>query len=254
MAKTQLPSVTICAAASVNVPATVAALEASIAQLEFAECLLFTDADPVTGPDIRVVRIPKMRSSLDYSAFMVRRLAEHIQTEHCLVVQWDGFVINADSWDPAFLKFDYIGAPWPQFDDGHDVGNGGFSLRSRRLLDACRDDRFHPGGAEDVAICRVNRPLLERDFGIRFADLPTAERFSFERSVPAVPTFGFHGVFNLIEAIGEEAFWNCYLGLDDRTSAYVDFWQILRQLGRGRHPSRRQMRFAADRLAGLFRR
>src|SRR5688572_30053024 len=112
MTKTRLPSVTLCAAASVNVPATVAALRASIAQLEFAECLLFTDAEPEVGGDIRLVRIPRLRSSLDYSEFMIRGLPKHIETEHCLVVQWDGFVINADRWDPGFLEFDYIGAPW----------------------------------------------------------------------------------------------------------------------------------------------
>ncbi|MCL6697296.1 hypothetical protein LZ496_00630 [Sphingomonas sp. NSE70-1] len=253
MAKIQLPTVTLCAAASVNMPATVAALHASMAHLEFAECLLFTDGERATCESIRQVRIPRLRSSLDYSEFMIRSLPEHIRTEHCLVVQWDGFVINADRWDPSFLNFDYIGAPWPQFDDGHNVGNGGFSLRSRRLLNACRDDHFRPGGAEDLAICRVNRPMLESEFAIRFADLPTAERFSFERTMPAAPTFGFHGVFNMIEAIGEDAFWNHYLGLDDRTSAHLDFWQILRQLGRGPHASRRRRKFVVDRLAGLFR-
>jgi hypothetical protein len=253
MAKIQLPSVTLCAAASVNVPATVAALQASLARIEFAECLLFTESDPVIGSDIRLVRVPRMNSSLDYSEFMIGDLADHIQTEHCLVIQWDGFVINADHWDPAFLEFDYIGAPWPQFSDGHDVGNGGFSLRSRRLLDACRDVRFRSGGAEDLAICRVNRQLLEVEFGIRFADRRTAERFSFERTAPVNPTFGFHGVFNMIEAIGEDAFWDRFLILDDRTTAYVDFWRIWRQLGRGPRAFRRRIQFATDRLAGLLR-
>ena len=53
-----------------------------------------------------------------------------------LLIQWDGYVVNPEAWDPAFLGCDYLGAKWYWHDDGMRVGNGGFSLRSRRLLDA----------------------------------------------------------------------------------------------------------------------
>jgi hypothetical protein len=48
-------------------------------------------------------------------------------------------------------------------------GNGGFSLRSRRLLQALQDPRIALSVVEDETICRTFRPLLERDYGIRFA-------------------------------------------------------------------------------------
>lgn len=255
MTRLALPTVTLCAVTSVNVVATVAALEACLDQVEFAETLLLTDANlVVTHPEIRVVPVPRISSARAYSRFMLHDLADHVRSAHCLVVQWDGFVLDAQQWDPAFLTFDYIGAPWPQFGEGHDVGNGGFSLRSRRLLEACRDPRFRGGAAEDIAICRDNRTLLEVAHDIRFADRSTAERFSYERSAPPGPTFGFHGIFNMIRAIGPERFWELYAALSDPTTAFVDYRSLMGQLGRGRNALPRRMRLTAHRLRHLFKR
>ena len=255
MAKLDLPTVTLCAATSVNVPATIAALEACLEQVTFADCCLFTDADVTTASKgIRIVPIERLTSASAYSDFILKRLADHVRTPHCLVVQWDGFVLDAGCWDPGFLAFDYIGAPWPQFDDAHCVGNGGFSLRSRKLLAACQDPEFRSGHPEDVAICRVNRPLLESRHGIRFADKKTAERFSFERSATGEPTFGFHGIFNMIPVLGAGRFWKVYRTLDDPSTALVDFATLLRQLGSGRFALRRRARLTLARLRGLFRR
>jgi hypothetical protein len=248
----KLPTVTLCAAASVNVRATVAALSASLDQVEFAQCLLFTH-QPVFPIDqrIRVIPIERLESSRAYSDFLLRGLVDHIETEHCLVVQWDGFVIDARQWDPGFLHYDYIGAPWPQFRDGHDVGNGGFSLRSRRLLEVCRDARFRGGHPEDVAICRVNRPFLESVHGLSFANRRAAELFSFERTTPDGSTFGFHGIFNMIPVLGPDRFWQIYRELDDRRTAYNDYRTLMHQLGAGRDVIARRTRLTMDLLFGL---
>lgn len=255
MKRIALPMVTLCAATSVNLPATISALRECLHKVAFAECLLFTDAAvDASHADIRVVPIAPLGSADDYSEFILRGLVDHVQTSHCLVIQWDGFVLDADQWDSGFLDVDYIGAPWPQFDDGHDVGNGGFSLRSRRLLEACRDPRFRGGQAEDVAICRANRKLLEEEHGLRFADRATAERFAFERSAPSGSTFGFHGVFNMIPAVGPERFWDLYGGLDDTTTAFVDYRVLMGQLGLGRHALWRRTRLTAQIIQHLFRR
>jgi len=232
MAKLSLPTVTLCAAASVNVEASLAALQTCVSQADFAECLFFTDAViPAPLPGIRVVPTSRLSSGQAYSEFMLSQLAHYVRTTHCLIVQWDGFVLDAECWDPEFLSFDYIGAPWPQFRDFHDVGNGGFSLRSRRLLAACRDPLFRKGHPEDLAICRVNRKFLEREHEIRFADRKTAERFAFERTVPAGATFGFHGIFNMIPVLGAEHFWQIYRKLDDRSTVFVDYRLLMKQLG-----------------------
>jgi len=248
-----LPTVTLCSVSSVNLPATVAALRASLEQIDFAECLLFTDEDPpITDSRIRIVRIPRISSSRQYSEFLLRDFVQHIRTDHCLIVQWDGFVLDAKEWNPEFLAYDYVGAPWPKWGAGEDVGNGGFSLRSRRLLEACRDPDFRHGYAEDVAICRVNRLLLEIKYGMQFADRKTAECFAFERNVPANKTFGFHGIFNMAQALGVERFWEIYSTLDDRRTAFVDYWLLMRQLSRSRGALSRQARLTLDRMSGLL--
>jgi hypothetical protein len=134
-----LPTATLCAATSVNLPATLEALRRCLGHASFAECFFFTDDRfEIDDSAIRMNSVERMRSSSAYSRFMLQDLADHVKTDHVLVVQWDGFILDADAWDDRFLEFDYIGAPWPHFGDDHDVGNGGFSLRSRRLLEACR--------------------------------------------------------------------------------------------------------------------
>ena len=253
MARLELPTVTLCAATSVNVRATLEALFTCLDQIKFAECLLFTDKEiDFRRSDIRAVRIEPLRSSRDYSHFLLRDLADRLNTDHCLIVQWDGFVLNADLWNPRFLDFDYIGAPWPQFADGHDVGNGGFSLRSRRLLEACHDPRFQMGHPEDVAICRTNRTFLEAEHRIRFADRKTAADFSFERAGSGHPAFGFHGIFNMVSAVGADRFWEIYESLDDPRTAFVDYGLLFRQLSQGRHGTRRRLRLTVDRMKTLF--
>jgi hypothetical protein len=41
------------------------------------------------------------------------------------------------------------------------------------------------------------RPRLEHQEGLKFASRSVASRFSFEFPATDIPTFGFHGVFNL---------------------------------------------------------
>ncbi|MGJ0240071.1 DUF5672 family protein, partial [Novosphingobium fluoreni] len=87
-----------------------------MALVDFADCLLFTDvACKMQSTKIRIVKIEALRSSRAYSDFILKDLVGSIKTSHCLIAQWDGHVINAACWDPAFLMYDYIGASWPQF-------------------------------------------------------------------------------------------------------------------------------------------
>lgn len=254
MSKLRLTTVTLVSVTSVNLEATCAALARCLEQVEFAECLLLTHENDVglrLPKGVRKIAIEPIRSSADYSEFLLRRLADYVTTDHVLVIQWDGFILDANAWDERFLDFDYIGAFWPQFRDDHQVGNGGFSLRSRRLLLACQDARFLAGHPEDVAICRTNRYFLEQGCRIRFADLETARHFSFEREPRRGRTFGFHGVFNLPEAVGADAFWRVYQTLNEPHSVYVDFATLWKQLRKGSHPWRRRARLTADYLARL---
>ena len=179
-------------------------------------------------------------------------MVDYVETSHCLVTQWDGHVLDARQWRPGFLNYDYIGASWPQFDDGYDVGNGGFSLRSRRLMEACKDLEFRASHPEDIAIGRINRGWLESR-GMRFAPQPFADLFATERVGDLESSFGYHGVFNMPRAIGPEAFWRIYCDLDDRSSLEPDFKELLKSLGKGRHRLPRLIRMMVDRARDAAR-
>ncbi|AIT82832.1 hypothetical protein JI59_25690 (plasmid) [Novosphingobium pentaromativorans US6-1] len=242
-----MPQVTLCAATSVNVAATMRALEASLRQIRFGACRLLTDAEVSPAhPEMEIVAIAPLRSSAAYSDFLLTRLPDYVATTHCLVVQWDGHLIDAGRWQAEFLAYDYIGASWPQFDDGHDVGNGGFSLRSRRLMELCRDPAFVVVHPEDVAIGRTNRAWLEAQ-GMRFAPRDLADAFAAERSGEPHRTFGFHGVWNMPCAIGLEAFWQIYCQLDERGTLKRDFRSLLRDVANGPRGMSRAARMIADR-------
>lgn len=244
-----LPHITLCAASSVNVAATVRALELSLSGINFASAKLFTDASiKPDHPGITVVPISRLNSSRAYSEFLLTQLVDHIDTTHCLVVQWDGHVIDARRWRDEFLDYDYIGASWPQFADGHDVGNGGFSLRSRHLMELCRSPKFQHHVLEDVAIGRINRPWLESQ-GIRFAPQEIADVFSTERSGDLATSFGYHGAWLMPQVTGVLNFWAIYQELDDRSTIRHDFAAILKQIKRGKDGLWRAVRLIRDQMA-----
>lgn len=123
---------------------------------------------------------PDITSKEQYSEYCITELYKHVKTSHMLICQHDGFINNWMAWDNNWLQYDYIGAPW-WYNDGHDVGNGGFSLRSKRLMEIVATDPNiklkHP---EDDVICRAYRSYLEKMHNIKFAPLEVAEKFSFE--------------------------------------------------------------------------
>lgn len=232
----KLPEVTLVAVTSVALGPTVQALHASMQQAEFGEVLLLSDVPPPEDARAGISwrRIERLASRADYSRFMLQELADHVQTSHALCIQWDGFVVDGRRWEAQFLDYDYIGAVWPQFDDGYNVGNGGFSLRSRRLLEACRELPFEDSDAEDIHICRTCRPRLEQQ-GIRFADEAVARRFSFERTAPTGVEFGFHGAFNLVGLLGPNEARSLFRDLEAQVLTPGEHRQLLRwALSRGR--------------------
>jgi hypothetical protein len=190
-----LPSVTLVCIDCVNHDLAIAALGQSVQKCAFGRVLFVTDRSfALDGVD--VLTIPMLASRDAYSQFVVKALGRHIDTPHALLIQWDGFVVNAGAWTDEFLDYDYIGARWGWEQEGQSVGNGGFSLRSKRLLDALADPDIVDIAIEDAAICRTYRPLLEQRYGIRFAPGALADRFAFETTYPAGTPFGFHGLFN----------------------------------------------------------
>ena len=158
--------------------------------------LVLSDQDFYPGSDF--VKIPTISDKNDYSKIMLKELGKHIKTDHFMVIQYDGMPTNSDYWTNDFLNYDYIGAPWPWFPEGSKVGNGGFSLRSRKLSDLCLRDEFviNDNLVEDIAICHSNKDWLLQQ-GIKYAPSNLAKQFSVETPGGLHPSYGFHGTLCL---------------------------------------------------------
>jgi len=209
--KIKLPDVTLLAATSVEIDQTQLALKISSHNIEFGAVKLLSSSLPSKKyTDIEYVSILPM-DFLGYSKLIIEDLHKYFKTSHCLVVQTDSFVVNSDLWKDEFLKYDYIGAPWSEkikvdskliLDMKENrVGNGGFSLRSRKLVETTSkidfDSLKFPIKSEDVVICHyMYKEMLNN--GIYFAPPEVAAKFSMEnidnlygQNVSSV--FGFHG-------------------------------------------------------------
>ena len=216
-------------------------------QATFGKVILLSDHSPPKdlAEGIEWRKIGRLASRSDYSSFMLRELVDHIETPYALCVQWDGFVLRGVAWDPHFLDYDYVGAIWPQFRDGLNVGNGGFSLRSRRLLRACKALPVDGIEAEDILICRTYRRRLE-ELGLRFAPDTVARKFSYERTMPTGKEFGFHGSFNLVRIQPAGRTLEMFRNLEPHVLARSENLELLRWA-----ISRRRIRLAIALLARL---
>lgn len=204
--KLKLPNVTLLGVDCVNVERLQAAMDVSQRNIEFGSTKLLTS---LSTDDDRLVKIPPIGSVEEYSRFCFEKLYEYVETEYVLLVQYDGFVLNPHSWMNEFLEYDYVGAPWLVADwslrdfyfpaellGKWVVGNGGFSLRSKRLLEIAarliKNGKVVRTNPEDVAVCVWYKDFFEKE-GIRFAPVELAKKFSVEGSEDLyTEQFGFH--------------------------------------------------------------
>ena len=210
--KLELPNVTLLAASSIEIDMTQLALRISLRNIEFGAVKLLSSLPPSKKySDIEYVSIPTMNNIADYNRMMIENLHKYFTTSHCLVVQPDSFVVDSDLWKDEFLQFDYIGAPWSNKIrinselvlnlEENCVGNGGFSLRSRKLVETTAKINFDslkfPFKNEDIIICHyLYKKMLESD--IHFAPPKLAAQFSIENEnhlygQDVNTVFGFHG-------------------------------------------------------------
>ena len=116
------------------------AIKKCLSKAIFKNIVLMTDLSLVSNkiPEINYVQAPKISSLENYSKFMITELYKYVSGTHVLVIQWDSFITNKNKWEDDFINYDYIGAIWPHHSK-YPVGNGGFSLRSQKLLEALKD-------------------------------------------------------------------------------------------------------------------
>lgn len=178
------------------------AIDKCLSGTQFAKVVLITNLDRVSNKraDIEYVQAPPIKTTKDYSELLLTELDQHVQGSHVLVIQWDSFVINPEMWTDSFLTYDYIGPVWSHHPETP-VGNGGFSLRSKRLLRAIQHPGFVKKHPEDYCICAVNKDFLAQK-DIQIAPVEVAEKFAVERT-PWHPAFGFHGFFNFSRVLND---------------------------------------------------
>jgi len=170
----------------------------------------FMPSDTFVELDIKLDKYSHSRACLDIGQF--------VETDHALFIQHDGFPVRPELWRDEFLEYDYIGAPWTGKPEERSVGNGGFSLRSKRLLNLTPHlpqdtDKSHEYWLEDGMIGMIFRPWLERN-GCRFPHSDLAHKFSHEHPFgPYEDSFGFHDKRNAEHFLSPELYeeWlNCY--------------------------------------------
>ena len=212
-----LSNTTLVCVSSVEINNSIQSLVDSMKVARFYDVKFITDVDVVV-PNIKTEKCKKINSFKEYSNLLMYDLHKYVESDFCLIVQHDSKITHPELWSDEFLLYDYIGAPWPlpgtewkpdedivnsdgvlldKYDHKYRIGNGGFSLRSKRLLTT--PTRIHiptetPSSQqyinnEDWLICIYYRHLYESDGNI-FAPFEVANVFSKEMGNHN--TFGQH--------------------------------------------------------------
>lgn len=160
-----MPNVTLVAMTSVNVTATIKAMQYSMRGIDFGDAVLITHKKPWNMPkSIRYSYTTKLTNIDEFNYKMVYELGDHIKTDFALIVHADGFVVNPEMWRDEFLDYDYIGAPWPLPPEGDTttyrdkdgnicrVGNSA-GIRSKRLMDFPKRQTFHGKVNMPMGVC-----------------------------------------------------------------------------------------------------
>lgn len=218
-----LKRITLCCVTSIQRSLSENAILRSCQGISFGRVLYISDLPP-QNKNIDYVEIRPIRSLKEYNQFILHELHKYIDTDFVLLVQYDGFVLSPSNWQNTFFDYDYIGASWPWYEK-HEVGNGGFSLRSKKLLKSIASNplfdltKLQIDLPEDDLICRKNREWLEHEHQICFAPKKLADLFSVEfiKDKEANASFGFHGLHRLHKVYNSTEIMQIILNLDQNT-------------------------------------
>lgn len=199
---------------SVSIKASLKALVYSSKKIKFKKILFISNILPDNFENFKNVNFVKINETFnntkEWGRFIIFDLYKYIETDYICLIHDDGFIVNPDSWSENFLKYDYIGAPWPIPKKKYDkffrdsdnklirVGNS-VSIRSKKLLELPSQlglqwtdpyGYFH----EDGFLCVQNRKILI-DNGIKFAGFHDSLLFSREKTLINninIKPFAFH--------------------------------------------------------------
>ena len=102
-----LPNVTLFCISSNKVQDAIKVLQYSMRGINFGAVKLITHEDPGNLPEgIEFSKCYEIKSIHDYNYYCIYNLSKHIDTDYCLLIQPDGFVINPDKWDDDWFNYE----------------------------------------------------------------------------------------------------------------------------------------------------
>ncbi len=208
-------SFSVVAVADTKISQTIKALKISCKRISINKVFLITSKNikkELLFKELKIINVKPIKSFKEYNHFIIYKLYKYINTTHVILIQWDGFILNKKKWTNKYLDYDYIGAPLlpreNNFEYNRDkkgnfysIGNGGFSLRSLKLLKAAskyklEDNHKITNFHEDGFYCVLHREFLQKQ-GFKWAPFKIATNFSIESPLSFVDIFdipfGFHG-------------------------------------------------------------
>lgn len=190
-----LPTVTLIALGSTNVMGMAHALEYSSRNIKWGAVKLITEI--------------QCKTIDEWNHAIIFDLRKYVETDFCMLVHPDGFVVSPESWREEFLNYDYIGAPWPMPSDDYSyrtpdgeivrVGNS-VSIRSKEMLHLPYQLevvwRSYFGNTNEDGFLTCHNRRLFQQYGARYAPIEVAKWFSREMDLPenkeVESPFAFH--------------------------------------------------------------
>jgi FkbM family methyltransferase len=204
MTKLQLPNVTLTAIETRVHKLAALTIQDCLDKAEFGGVIIFSDTFNDFPKAAQHIQVEDWGTKLGYAECAWYGVQQHLKTPYTLFVEWDAGIYDPAMWKPEYLDYDYIGAPWPPswawVGNPFNVGNGGFALRSKRLIDYVYEHRDeYPIHTEnvDVLFSRHYQPRLAAA-GFKWAPDELALDFAFEfiRRSEDSHHFGYHTVKN----------------------------------------------------------
>ena len=194
-------------------------------KLSFGKKIIYTYQKPtIDSGDFEIKIIDEIPYD-KFNDFVLQKYSGLFDTDYAINFHSDGFIQNQEAWNDYFLEYDYIGAPIKipiaQNESQIVVGNGGFSLRSKKIceeIEKLKSSDYLPNlitkdifkiipsffRNEDVYISFLCNKIL-KEKGFKIADLHTASFFSTEHfsalntkysesPKDMISSFGFHEI------------------------------------------------------------
>jgi|694.fasta_scaffold01993_22 hypothetical protein len=165
--------------------------------IDFAEIVMVSTYKPkVEG--VKHIQIEPF-TYIEMNKWCLHEFGNYVNSDYGLHFEDDGFPLNPELWDNEFLNYDYVGAPCRTTDgiqySEEQIGGGGFTLRSKRLLEYTKTIDYDNKTNEDTVITVRKRDEIV-SLGMKICPHNIARNFVVQNPLDDNHTietsFGFH--------------------------------------------------------------